>query len=45
VAVPGAEEALTIDLTPGEYMMFCYLPTTDGAPHLALGMTQPFTVS
>ncbi len=44
VALPGDDEVLTVDLVPGEYMMFCYIPNADGTPHLAHGMTQAFTV-
>jgi hypothetical protein len=44
VARPGEQAVLTFEVEPGEYMMFCYLPTTEGVPHLALGMMQPFTV-
>jgi hypothetical protein len=44
VAPSGEKAVLTIDLVPGEYMMFCYIPNMDGTPHLAHGMTKAFTV-
>lgn len=43
-AAAGEEAVLTADLEPGTYGMICYLPTTDGTPHLELGMTSEFTV-
>jgi len=45
-AAPGGndEEFLTIDLEPGNYGMYCFLPTADGTPHAFKGMATPFTV-
>ena len=45
VANPGGEAVLTGDLEPGTYAMICYLPNSEGEPHLALGMAEEFTVS
>jgi len=37
---------ITLDLTPGEYVMVCFVPDSkDGKPHTAHGMVKPFTVS
>jgi uncharacterized cupredoxin-like copper-binding protein len=44
-AEPGGEAVLTGDLEPGTYAMICYLPNSEGEPHLALGMAEEFTVS
>lgn len=38
------EEALTVDLEPGDYGMLCFIPTADGTPHAFVGMALPFTV-
>jgi hypothetical protein len=44
-AAGGDDEAITLDLEPGNYGMVCFLPTSDGTPHALLGMTSEFTVS
>jgi len=37
---------LTVTLTPGNYLLLCYVPDVkDGAPHLAHGMVKEITVS
>ena len=37
---------LTVTLTPGTYLLTCYVPDTkDGAPHLLHGMVQQVTIS
>jgi uncharacterized cupredoxin-like copper-binding protein len=42
---PGEEGAvLTVDLTPGDWAMICYIPNADGTPHFMLGMQQEFTI-
>jgi hypothetical protein len=43
-ADPGAEAVLTADLTPGEWVLLCPIPTADGEPHFALGMITEFTI-
>jgi hypothetical protein len=46
MAGPGsaAAEAATLELTPGEYIATCFIPTADGVPHFAHGMSQTLTV-
>ena len=42
---PGSSQSLTVDLTPGNYVMLCFLPTEgEGTPHFAKGMVGSFTV-
>jgi uncharacterized cupredoxin-like copper-binding protein len=41
----GAENDIPLDLAPGEYAFFCFLPDAkDGKPHVAHGMVKQFTV-
>jgi uncharacterized cupredoxin-like copper-binding protein len=44
--MPGATGWATLDLTPGEYTLICFVPSpaNQGKPHFALGMFRPFTV-
>jgi plastocyanin len=43
---PGATVSSTQVLAPGNYLMACFIPDpTDGVPHAAKGMIQPFTVA
>lgn len=43
---PGRENEISVDLTPGQYGLVCFLPDLhDGKPHYAHGMTKAFTVS
>ena len=49
---PGQQGYVTTTLTPGDYLMVCFLPqgSTDGRegngpPHFALGMKREFKVS
>jgi uncharacterized cupredoxin-like copper-binding protein len=44
--MPGATGWATLDLSPGEYALVCFVPSpaNQGKPHLALGMFLPFTV-
>lgn len=47
-AQPGqaAPEAIVAELTPGQYIATCFIPTpTDGRPHFLHGMQQEITVS
>lgn len=42
---PGESNAVTVELTPGEYGFLCFLPDArDGRPHLMYGMMQQFSV-
>jgi hypothetical protein len=41
---PGGSQETTVDLTPGDYLMVCFVPSPDGTPHLARGMVMPFSV-
>jgi uncharacterized cupredoxin-like copper-binding protein len=44
-AVPGATNYFTADLTPGDYLLICFVPDTkDGKPHFMHGMTKKVTV-
>jgi len=41
----GVANDIPLDLAPGEYAFFCFLPDArDGRPHVAHGMVQQFTV-
>lgn len=41
----GATNDIAVDLTPGRYAFFCFVPDAkDGKPHVMHGMVQPFTV-
>lgn len=46
---PGSSNFMTLDLTPGAYVALCFIPDYakggDGAPHMAHGMMQAFTVA
>ncbi len=42
--IPGHESVATMNLTEGEYLLTCIIPTQQGVPHLALGMVKPLTV-
>lgn len=46
VVDPGGESNVDaiIDLTEGEHLLLCFIAGTNGVPHLAQGMLQPFTV-
>ncbi len=41
---PGLSSQVTLDLTPGQYMLLCFVPSHDGTPHLAKGMVRPLEV-
>lgn len=42
---PGQENELALTLTPGHYVMLCFLPDTkDGKPHTAHGMVRDFVI-
>jgi uncharacterized cupredoxin-like copper-binding protein len=42
---PGAEANATVDLTPGNYALICFVDTPDHVPHFAKGMVHGFTVT
>lgn len=42
---PGVENVLTIDLEPGDYGLYCFLPAPDGKEHIHHGMFKKITVS
>lgn len=43
--MPGTTAYTTVDLTPGNYMLICFiLDNKDGKPHLEHGMTKEFSV-
>jgi len=41
---PGSSASGVINLTPGNYVLLCFVPSADGLPHLAKGMVAPVTV-
>lgn len=41
---PQENTAVTIDMTPGNYIWICMIPLADGTPHLMKGMMKAFTV-
>jgi uncharacterized cupredoxin-like copper-binding protein len=43
--VPGGQAQATVDLAPGSYALLCFIPSTDGVPHLMKGMVKPLTVT
>jgi len=45
LVAPGKTAQATMRLTPGNYVMECYVKTADGQFHVALGMALPLTVS
>jgi uncharacterized cupredoxin-like copper-binding protein len=42
---PGRTARATMPLAPGRYAVLCFIPSADGAPHFAKGMTKEFTVT
>jgi hypothetical protein len=42
---PHDSSEVTLDLKPGNYVLACFIPGPDGAPHLAKGMIQPLQVT
>jgi len=41
---PGLANQVTVELTPGQYLVMCFVPSHDGVPHLAKGMIKPINV-
>jgi plastocyanin len=42
---PGKSNYITLTLTPGTYLLVCFVPDTDGVPHIMKGMVQTIVVS
>jgi uncharacterized cupredoxin-like copper-binding protein len=42
---PGEVNFLTVDLQPGNYGLYCFLPAPDGKEHVAHGMFKQITVT
>jgi hypothetical protein len=42
---PGDTGEVMYDLTPGNYVMLCFISGADDIPHVAKGMIQPFEVT
>lgn len=38
VVDPGLSQQVIVELTPGQYVLVCFVPGHDGVPHLAKGM-------
>jgi hypothetical protein len=38
VVPSGKSQQVTVELTPGHYVLLCFVPSPDGVPHLAKGM-------
>ncbi len=47
LAAPGGddEEVITIDLEPGTYALFCFIPGAEGNPHAFMGMQAQIVVA
>ena len=45
LVAPGRTAQATMRLTPGNYVMECYVKTADGEFHIMLGMAMPLTVT
>jgi uncharacterized cupredoxin-like copper-binding protein len=41
---PSLGSQVTLELTPGQYLLMCFVASHDGTPHLAKGMIKPFKV-
>ena len=41
---PGATETVEVELPAGTYLALCLIPSSDGTPHLELGMVKVLTV-
>ena len=42
---PGQTADATLTLEPGNYLLVCFVPSPDGVPHVAKGMSRPMTVT
>ncbi len=45
VISPGGRTDVAMELAAGEYIILCFIPSPDGVPHLAKGMTRWLTVT
>jgi uncharacterized cupredoxin-like copper-binding protein len=43
--VPGASVRLQLHLPPGRYVAICFVPSSDGTPHLSNGMIKELTIT
>ena len=43
--VPGRTAEVTLNFTPGQYALLCFVDAPDGMPHAAKGMYLPITVN
>ena len=41
---PGEEVAITRELAAGTYVLLCFVPSSDGMPHVAKGMVGELTI-
>jgi hypothetical protein len=41
----GSTSFVELDLTPGNYLMVCFIPAPDGKAHLAHGMMMPLVIN
>lgn len=44
VVDPGASQTVTVELTPGTYLLLCFVPNHEGTPHIALGQMSSMEV-
>lgn len=44
-SAPGHTSAVTVDVTPGRYLIVCLIPSPDGVPHIVKGMMRDLTVT
>ena len=42
---PGQTADMTLTLEPGNYLLVCFVPSADGVPHIAKGMSRPLVVT
>jgi uncharacterized cupredoxin-like copper-binding protein len=45
VIAPGDSGNATATLSPGHYVLACFIPSPDGTPHVAKGMVRPMEVA
>ncbi len=43
--VPGGEQSVTQELSAGNYMLVCFIPSPDQIPHIMKGMSKALTVA
>lgn len=42
---PGRSAEATLTLEPGNYVLVCFVPSPDGVPHIAKGMSRPLVIT